>query len=51
MVLLEDFFVRRRFVRPNPEEMTARAADAFLILDEAMAMEMRDGRQDSRNAI
>lgn len=51
MVLVEDFFVRRRFGKPNLEEMTARAADAFLILDEAVALEMNDARQDSRNAV
>jgi hypothetical protein len=44
IALVEDFFVKRRFGRPNLEEMTARAADAFLILDEAVAMEMKNGR-------
>jgi hypothetical protein len=50
MALLEDFFVRRRFRGPNLDLMTAREVDAFLILEEAVAMEMKDGRQDSRNA-
>jgi hypothetical protein len=44
MALVEEFFVRRRFGRPNLEEMSAREADAFLILEEAVAMEMKDGR-------
>jgi hypothetical protein len=51
MALVEDFFVRRRVGRPNLEDMDARSADAFLILEEAVAMEMKDGRQNSKNAI
>jgi len=50
MTLVEDFFVRRRLARPNLEEMAARTADAFLILEEAVEMELKHGRQDSRNA-
>jgi hypothetical protein len=49
MARVEDFFVRWRFGRINLEEMTARETDAFLILEEAMTVEMKNGRQDSRN--
>jgi hypothetical protein len=48
MALLEDFLVRYRFGRANLEHMTAREADAFLILEEAVATEIKDGRHNSR---
>jgi hypothetical protein len=32
-------------------ELTARQADAFLILTEAVAAETRDGQQDTRKTI
>ena len=44
MALVEDFFVRRRLGRPTQAELTAREVDAFLILEEAMATEMRNDR-------
>ncbi len=40
--LLEEFFVRRRLGMPDGMEMTARKADAFLILREEMEREERD---------
>jgi hypothetical protein len=50
ITLVEEYFVRRRVGRPNLEEMAARTADAFLILEEAVEMEMKHGRHDSRHA-
>jgi hypothetical protein len=49
--LVEDFLVRRHFGRMDLSELTARQADAFLILAEAVAAETRNGQQDTRNAI
>jgi len=49
--LVEDFLVRRRFGRIDLSELTARQAEAFLILAEALAAETRDGKQGTRNAI
>jgi hypothetical protein len=50
LALLDDFFSQRRLGRSDVEYMTARHADAFLVLEDAMAMEMTDGPRDSRNA-
>jgi hypothetical protein len=40
---LEEYLFRHRFGGWNLSELTARQADAFLILQEAVKGEMRDG--------
>ena len=49
-VLLEDFFFRHRLGGMNPDNLTARQADAFLILQEAVNGELRDGHEHSASA-
>jgi len=51
LALLEDFLFQRRIGQSSLENMTARQADAFLVLEEAVAMEMKDVRQESRSTI
>jgi hypothetical protein len=42
-LLLEDFLVRRRLGAIRTTELSAREAEAFVILDQAMNQEIRDG--------
>jgi hypothetical protein len=49
MVLLESFFVHRRLGPIGGPELTARQAEAFVILENALAAENRDGH-NARNA-
>jgi len=44
MTFVEEFWVRRRFGRMDPAELTARQADAFLILQDAVTAEQKDGQ-------
>jgi len=46
--LMEEFFARRRLGGMNFEELTGRQVDAFLLLEEAAAAEIRDGEHNSR---
>ena len=48
---VEDFLMRRRLGRMDLSELTARQADAFVILEEAVTAEMRDGQQNTRHAV
>ena len=48
LALLDDFAVRRRLGKVDISEMSGRQVDAFLVLEEAVAREIRDGQQDSR---
>ncbi len=49
--LVEDFLVRRRLGSMNFEQLTARQAEAFLILDKALAKERAHGEQRGRHAV
>ncbi len=49
--LLEDFWMRRRLGGMALEELSGRQADAFTILETAVAAEMKDGQQNTRSAI
>ena len=51
LALLDEFVIRRRLGRTEISEMSGRQVDAFLILEEAVAEEIRDGQQNSRNHI
>jgi hypothetical protein len=42
---LEEFLVRRKLDQPWPEELRARDAEAFLILEAECEVEARDGRR------
>jgi hypothetical protein len=48
--LLEDFAVFRRFGRVEQGRLTARQAEAFIILEHELAMEIKDGEQRTRHA-
>jgi hypothetical protein len=43
MALVEEFSFRRRFGQINPEHLTARQADAFMLLEAELAREIKDG--------
>lgn len=47
---VEEYFVRRRLGGMDLATLSARQAEAFLILEDAVEAEMRDGQQNSRNA-
>jgi hypothetical protein len=49
--LVEEFFVRRRLSGLDFGKLSGRQVDAFLILEEAVAGEIRDGQQHSRDAL
>lgn len=49
--LVEEFFVRRRLGGLELGKLSGRQVDAFLILEEAVAVEIRDGQQHSRDAL
>ena len=48
---LEDFLVRRRLGARNFAELNARQVDAFLVLEDELAKEWRDGQHNARNAV
>ena len=48
--LVEDYLVRRRLGGLQFSELTARQAEAFLILEKALLTEMKHGQQDRRAA-
>ncbi len=45
--MMEDFFLRRRLGATDLTRITARQADAFMVLEDAIAAEIRDGQQNS----
>jgi hypothetical protein len=45
MALVEEFAIRRRVGGFNMADLTARQAEAFAILEKALAEELKDGRQ------
>jgi hypothetical protein len=47
---VEEFLVRRRLGGMKLEELTARQVEAFLILEKALAREMKHGEHSRRNA-
>ena len=49
VALVEDFSFRRRFGQITPANLTARQADAFMVLESELAREIRDGEQIARN--
>jgi DNA replicative helicase MCM subunit Mcm2 (Cdc46/Mcm family) len=48
LTLVEEFFVRRRLGGMNFTELSARQVEAFVILEKALAKEMNDGQQNTR---
>lgn len=48
--LVEEFLVRRRLGGMKLEELTARQVEAFLILEKALAKEMKHGGHGRRHA-
>jgi hypothetical protein len=48
--LVEEFLVRRRLGGMKFEELTARQVEAFLILEKALAKEMKHGEHNRRGA-
>ena len=51
VTMLEEFAVWRRLGRLAFGELTARQVDGFLILDEALTEELRNGREVSRSIV
>ena len=49
--MLDEFFLRRRLGPMDPTRISARQADAFVVLEDAIAAEIRDGQQNSTNAL
>jgi hypothetical protein len=48
--LVEEYLVRRRLGGLQFSELTARQAEAFLILEKALVTEMTNGQHDGRAA-
>jgi hypothetical protein len=48
--LLEDFSFWRRFGRTDTGELTARQAEAFILLEQELAVEVKDGERRARQA-
>lgn len=48
--LVEEFLVRRRLGGIKVDELTARQVEAFLILEKALAKEMKHGEHNRANA-
>jgi hypothetical protein len=51
LTLMEEFFLRRRLSTMNLDELSGRQVDAFVILEEAVAAEIKDGQQNFRNTL
>lgn len=49
--LVEEFFVRRRLGGMDFAELTARQVEAFVILERALAAEMNNAQQNTREAL
>jgi hypothetical protein len=48
--LLEDFAFFRRFGHAEAGHLTARQAEAFIVLEHELAMEIKDGEQRTRHS-
>ena len=49
--MVEEFFVKRRLGGFDVERLSARLIDAFVVLENALAEEQRDGERRARNAV
>jgi hypothetical protein len=49
--MVEEFLVRRRLGGLRVDDLSARQAEAFLILEEELAREIKDGQQHTRQAV
>ena len=49
--LIEEFFVRRRLGGMEFEQLTARQVEAFVILEKALAAEMKNAQHNTREAL
>ena len=49
--LVEEFFVRKRLGAMDLEQLTARQAEAFVILERELAIEMNDGQHNSSQPV
>ncbi len=49
--LVEEFFVRRRLGGIRAGELTAKQAEAFVILENELAAERNDGQRSARQAV
>ena len=50
-VLVEEFFVRRRLGGIRAAELSARQAEAFVILEHELESERRDGQRSARETV
>ena len=48
---LEEFLTRRRLSAMEFARLNARQVDAFLILEDELAKELRDGQHNTRDAV
>lgn len=52
MQMVEEFLVRKRLgCRMDPQNLSARQVDAFLVLEGIVAAELRDGEQNTRQTV
>lgn len=51
LALVENFLTRRKLGSIEASELTAREAEAFVILENILAAEIRDGQQNSRRTL
>jgi hypothetical protein len=49
--MVEEFLVRRRLGGPPPAELSARQAEAFVILENALAEEKKRGERGTRHPV
>ncbi len=49
--LVEEFWLRRRLGGFRADQLTAREAEAFFLLEQELAMEIKDGEQLSRHTL
>ena len=47
IAFVEDFSFRRRFGQMDPGKLTAREADAFMVLESELAGEIKDAEQST----
>ena len=51
LALVEEFFVRRRLGAMDFTRLSARRVDAFLLLEDELAKELRDVQRNARNPV
>jgi hypothetical protein len=51
VTLLEEFAIRRRLGGMGVAELSARQADAFVILEKTLTEELKNGRQNTREIV